>query len=199
MSVTILFVRVILGVLSMRVHETKIPGMVLIDLDVFKDSRGSFLESYQKERYKEHGIDVPFVQDNHSHSTKNVLRGMHYQINQPQGHLVYVVKGEVFDVGVDLRRDLPTFGQWLGFRLSESRPQQLFLPAGVAHGFCTLSDTADILYKCTDYFDPEDEGGLLWNDPDLGIDWPVDQPIIHNRDSKFPVLKEISNKHLPSF
>ena len=183
----------------MVIQKTKIPGMVIIDLDVFRDSRGSFLESYQKERYKEQGLDIKFVQDNHSHSTKNVLRGMHYQITQPQGHLVYVVRGDIFDVGVDLRIGSPTFGQWLGFRLSESRPQQLFLPEGVAHGFCTLSDKADILYKCTDYFDPYDEGGLLWNDPDLGIDWPIDQPIIHNRDSNFPVLKDISKKHLPSF
>jgi len=183
----------------MIVQKTKIPGMVIIDLDVFRDSRGSFLESYQKERYKEHGLNTKFVQDNHSHSKKYVLRGMHYQINQPQSHLVYVVRGDIFDVGVDLRIGSPTFGQWLGFRLSESRPQQLFLPAGVAHGFCTLSDNADILYKCTDYFDPNDEGGLLWNDPDLGIDWPIDQPIIHSRDSKFPVLRNISKSHLPSF
>ena len=138
----------------MRVQETSIPGMVLIDLEVYRDLRGSFLECYQKERYKEYGIDVEFVQDNHSHSTRNVLRGMHYQINKPQGHLVYVVRGEIFDVGVDLRRGLPTFGKWFGFKLSESRPQQLFLPPGVAHGFCTLSDKADILYKCTNFFDP---------------------------------------------
>ncbi len=183
----------------MRIQETKIPGMLLIDLDVFRDSRGSFLESYQKERCKEYGIDVEFVQDNHSHSTINVLRGMHYQINQPQGHLVYVVRGEIFDVGVDLRRDYPTFGQWLGFRLSESRPQQLFLPEGVAHGFCTLSDKADILYKCTDYFDPDDEGGLLWCDPDLNIEWPIDEPIINNRDGSFPVLKDILDNQLPRF
>ena len=180
----------------MKVQETKIPGMVLIDLDAYKDSRGSFLECYQKERYKVHGIDVEFVQDNHSHSTKNVLRGMHFQINHPQGHLVYVVRGDIFDVGVDLRRDSPTFGQWLGFSLSESHPQQLFLPAGVAHGFCTLSDKADILYKCTDYFDSNDEGGLLWCDSDLKIDWPIDHPIIHNRDSGFPALKKIF--HLPN-
>ncbi|MEK9628833.1 MAG: dTDP-4-dehydrorhamnose 3,5-epimerase [Nitrospinota bacterium] len=183
----------------MKVHETKIPGMMLIDLDVFRDPRGSFLESYQKERYKEHGLDVEFVQDNHSHSTKNVLRGMHYQINQPQGHLVYVVKGEIFDVGVDLRKGLPTFGHWLGFRLSESRPQQLFLPEGVAHGFCTLSEKADILYKCTDYFDPDDEGGVLWCDPELNIDWPIQEPIIRNRDANFPTLKNISNKLLPRY
>ena len=177
----------------MKVQETKIPGMMLIDLDVYRDTRGSFLECYQKERYKEHGINVDFVQDNHSHSTKNVLRGMHFQVNHPQGHLVYVVRGDIFDVGVDLRRGSLTFGQWQGFRLSEFRPQQLFLPAGVAHGFCTLSDKADILYKCTDYFDPDDEGGLLWCDSDLGINWPIDHPIIHNRDSGFPVLKEIFN------
>jgi dTDP-4-dehydrorhamnose 3,5-epimerase len=177
----------------MKVQETKIPGMMLVDLDVYRDTRGSFLECYQKERYKEHGINVNFVQDNHSHSTKNVLRGIHFQVSHPQGHLVYVVRGDIFDVGVDLRRGSPTFGQWLGFRLSESLPQQLFLPAGVAHGFCTLSDKADILYKCTDYFDSDDEGGLLWSDSELGIDWPVDHPIIHSRDSGFPVLNEISN------
>ena len=183
----------------MRVQETGIPGMVLIDLEVYKDLRGSFLECYQKERYKEYGVDVEFVQDNHSHSTQDVLRGMHYQIKKPQGHLVYVVRGEIFDVGVDLRRGLPTFGKCLGFYLSESRPQQLFLPAGVAHGFCTLSDKADILYKCTNFFDPSDEGGLLWCDPDLNIHWPTDKPIIHSRDAKFPVLKDISNDQLPDY
>ena len=126
----------------MIIQKTTIPGMVIIDLDIFRDSRGSFLESYQKERYKEQGLDVKFVQDNHSHSTKNVLRGMHYQITQPQGHLVYVVRGDIFVVGVELRIGSPTFGQWLGFRLSESRPQQLFLPEGVAHGFCCLLYTS---------------------------------------------------------
>ena len=112
----------------MIIQKTKIPGMVIIDLDVFRDSRGSFLEIYQKERYKQCGLNAKFVQDNHSHSTKNVLRGMHYQINQPQGHLVYVVRGDIFDVGVDIRIGSPTFGQWLSFRLSESRPQQLYVP-----------------------------------------------------------------------
>jgi dTDP-4-dehydrorhamnose 3,5-epimerase len=181
----------------MEILKTKIPGVVHIDLVVFKDSRGNFLESYQKKRYQSQGVDVEFVQDNHSHSTKNVLRGMHYQINRPQGHLIYVIRGDIFDVGVDLKTDSPTFGQWLGVRLSADHPQQLFLPVGIAHGFCTLSDEADIFYKCTDYFDPDDEGGVLWSDPDLKIDWPVMQPIIHHRDSKFPVLREISKNRLP--
>ena len=181
----------------MNIQTTKIPVVLLIDLQVFKDSRGSFLESYQQTRYKELGLDVEFKQDNHSHSVKNVLRGLHYQIKRPQGHLVYVIKGTVFDVGVDLRPGSTTFGQWLSFLLSEDQPQQLFLPAGIAHGFCALSDEVDILYKCTDFFDPDDEAGLLWCDPDLKINWPVDEPIISESDSKFPVFKNISNDQLP--
>jgi len=176
----------------MKISATKIPGVLLIDLAAFKDSRGSFLESYQQNRYKELGLNADFVQDNHSYSVKNILRGLHYQIKKPQGHLIYVVRGTIFDVGVDLRPDSITFGQWLGFRLSDALPQQLFMPAGIAHGFCALSDEVDILYKCTDYFDPNDEGGLIWNDPDLTIDWPVSDPMINERDSRFPTLKQIS-------
>ncbi|HJM95973.1 MAG TPA: dTDP-4-dehydrorhamnose 3,5-epimerase [Candidatus Marinimicrobia bacterium] len=181
----------------MKIQTTKILGVLLINLRVFKDSRGGFLESYQQSRYKELGLDVEFVQDNHSHSVKNVLRGLHYQIKRPQGHLIYVMRGDIFDVGVDLRPESPTFGQWLGFRLSGDQPQQVFMPAGIAHGFCVLSDRADILYKCTDYFVPDDEGGLLWNDPDLKIEWPIHEPLVNERDSGFPALKQISKDQLP--
>ena len=181
----------------MNIQATRIPGVLLINLKVFKDSRGSFLESYQQNRYKELGLDVEFTQDNHSYSVKNVLRGLHYQVKRPQGHLIYVVRGTIFDVGVDLRPRSPTFGQWLSFQLSDDQPQQLFLPAGIAHGFCALSDKVDILYKCTDYFDPDDEGGLLWCDPDLKINWPVRKPIISESDSRFPIFKQISEDRLP--
>ena len=181
----------------MKIQSTNIPGVLLMNLEVFKDPRGGFLESYQQNRYKELGLNVEFVQDNHSHSVKNVLRGLHYQVKRPQGHLIYVIRGVIFDVGVDLRPGSPTFGQWQSFRLSDDQPQQLFMPAGIAHGFCVLSEEVDILYKCTDYFDPDDEGGLLWSDPSLKIDWPIREPIISERDSRFPVLEQISEARLP--
>jgi len=181
----------------MKIHTTKIPGVLLIDLKVFADPRGRFLESYQRNRYRELGPDVEFVQDNHSHSVKNVLRGLHYQIKRPQGHLIYVARGAIFDVGVDLRPGSSTFGHWLGFYLSSDQPQQVFMPAGIAHGFFTLSDNVDIMYKCTDYFDQDDEGGVLWNDPDIKIDWPIREPIISERDSMYPTLKNIPKDRLP--
>jgi dTDP-4-dehydrorhamnose 3,5-epimerase len=171
--------------------------MLIIDLDRYGDERGFFMEIYERRRYGRHGLDLEFVQDNRSLSCRNVLRGMHYQINHPQGHLVHVSRGEVFDVGLDLRRGSPTFGQWCGNILNADEPRQVFLPPGVAHGFCVLSDKAEILYKCTEYYYEGDEGGVLWNDPDVGITWPIERPMIKDRDAAFPALKDIADYMLP--
>jgi len=181
----------------LKVTKTVIDGAYLIDLDMFGDKRGFFLESYEKKRYAEHGIDVDFVQDNRSFSQKGVVRGLHYQINHPIGHLIYVTHGSVFDVGVDLRAGSNTFGKHIAFILSAENNQQLFLPAGIAHGFCTLADDTEILYKCTEYYYPEDEAGVLWNDPDIGIDWPISDPLIKERDAAFPMLKDVPASRLP--
>ncbi|MFQ5735043.1 MAG: dTDP-4-dehydrorhamnose 3,5-epimerase, partial [Planctomycetaceae bacterium] len=154
----------------MQVHETDIPGVLLIEPQVFDDARGFFMETYQKQRYAEAGISVEFVQDNLSRSARGTLRGLHYQIRHPQGKLVQVCDGEVFDVAVDLRKDRPTFGRWTGSTLSAENRRQFYVPPGVAHGFCVLSETATFFYKCTDYYHPEQERTLLWNDPQVGID-----------------------------
>ena len=158
----------------MKVIQTNIPDVKIIEPNVFGDERGFFLETFQVDRYKELvGIDQSFVQDNHSHSSKGVLRGLHFQKTKPQGKLVRVVKGEVFDVAVDVRKDSPTYGKWEGIILSEENKRQLWIPPGFAHGFVVLSDIADFEYKCTDFYDPADEGCLKWNDPDIGIHWPL--------------------------
>jgi dTDP-4-dehydrorhamnose 3,5-epimerase len=181
----------------MKFTKTAIPGAVLIDLDIHGDSRGFFLESYQRRRYASLGLDVEFVQDNRSFSKKGVVRGMHYQVRHPVGHLVYVTHGRVFDVGVDLRPESPTFGTHVAVTLAAENNQQLYLPPGVAHGFCTLGEENEILYKCTNYYYPDDEAGVLWNDPDLGIPWPLANPVIHPRDAAFPKLKSIDHARLP--
>jgi len=181
----------------MKVHKTAIEGAYLIDLDKFGDERGFFLESYGKKRYAAYGIDVDFIQDNRSFSQKGVVRGLHYQINHPIGHLIYVIHGSVYDVGVDLRAGSKTFGKHISFTLSAENNQQLFLPAGVAHGFCTLADENEILYKCTEYYYPDDEAGVIWNDSDIGIDWPIVTPLIKERDAAFPMLKDVPRSRLP--
>ena len=157
----------------MKVEKTKLDGVLIIKPEIFEDDRGFFLESFNKDRYKEAGISLDFVQDNHSRSSKGVLRGVHYQKTKPQGKLVRVVKGEVFDVAVDIRENSPTFGQWEAVTLTEQNKIQFWVPPGFAHGFLVLSDTADFEYKCTDYYDPYDEGSLSWEDPYLGIKWPL--------------------------
>ena len=168
----------------MQVIPTKVDGVVIIEPKVFGDERGFFLETFQAERYRElAGIDFAFVQDNHSRSSKNVLRGLHFQKTKPQGKLVRVVRGEVFDVVVDIRKDSPTFGAWAGVILSEENKKQFWVPPGLAHGFVTLSDTADFEYKCTDYYDLSDEGCLIWNDPQVGIEWPIDDPQLSKKDA----------------
>tara|TARA_R110000764_G_scaffold86594_9_gene167432 strand:+ start:3796 stop:4332 length:537 start_codon:yes stop_codon:yes gene_type:complete len=177
----------------MNVIKTNIDGVVIIEPKVFGDERGFFLETFQAERYKEFaGINMPFVQDNHSRSGKNVLRGLHFQKTNPQGKLVRVVRGEVFDVAVDIRKGSPTYGQWAGAILSEENKRQFWVPPGLAHGFVVLSDVADFEYKCTDYYDPADEGCLIWNDPAVGIEWPEGiEPILSAKDQVGQTLAEL--------
>lgn len=167
----------------MEVVKTPIEGVLLIKPKVFGDNRGYFVETWQKKRYEEAGIDFPFVQDNHSKSTKGILRGLHFQKNHPQGKLVMVSLGEVFDVAVDIRKDSPTFGKWFGAILSDKNQHQLWIPPGMAHGFVVLSDVAHFHYKCTDYYHPDDEGSIKWDDPEIGIDWPIDfEPLVSAKD-----------------
>ena len=176
----------------MKVVKTKLKDCVVIEPKVFGDERGFFLETFQLSRYAEEaGITLPFVQDNHSRSSKGVLRGLHFQIKKPQGKLVRVVKGEVYDIAVDIRPNSNTFGQWEGVILSEENKKQLWVPPGFAHGFLVLSDVADFEYKCTDYYDPSDEGSILWSDPDLKIDWPMLNPILSEKDSSAACLVDI--------
>jgi dTDP-4-dehydrorhamnose 3,5-epimerase len=177
----------------MEFISTQIPDVIMIQPRIFKDERGFFLESYQKERFSSAGIQADFVQDNHSASTKGVLRGLHYQIRQAQGKLVRVVVGEVFDVVVDLRRHSPTFGRWVGVILSDRKMNQLWVPPGFAHGFYVTSERAEILYKATDYYAPQWERSLLWNDPMLGIDWNLidgELPILSEKDGKGSLLAD---------
>lgn len=176
----------------MQVIETKIPDVKIINPKVFGDQRGFFLETFEQKRYQEKlKINLTFVQDNHSRSQKNVLRGLHFQKQNPQGKLVRVVRGEVFDVAVDIRKDSSTYGKWVGVLLSEENKSQLWIPPGLAHGFLVLSDIADFEYKCTNYYDPNSEGCLLWNDPTVNITWPISTPILSEKDKLGKTLQEI--------
>ena len=172
----------------MNVIATKLPGVVIIEPRVFRDERGFFLETYHAERYAEAGLDVAFVQDKHSRSVRNTLRGLHYQKTKPQGKLVRAVEGEVFDVAADIDPASPTYGQWVGVSLSADNFRQLYVPPGYAHGFCVVSEFAQIEYKCTDFYDPDDEGGVMWDDPVLSIDWPTRAPLLSARDQGHPRL-----------
>lgn len=176
----------------MQIQTTAIPGVVIIEPRVFGDDRGFFYESFNERRFVElTGVKTSFVQDNHSKSAKNVLRGLHYQIQQPQGKLVRVVAGEVFDVAVDIRKSSPTFGKWVGVTLSAENKRQLWIPEGFAHGFVVTSESAEFLYKTTDYWAPEFERGILWNDPAIGIDWPLEaQPLLSGKDQAASLLAD---------
>ncbi|WP_317933060.1 dTDP-4-dehydrorhamnose 3,5-epimerase [Halioxenophilus sp. WMMB6] len=177
----------------MEVIKTKLKDVVIIEPKVFGDERGFFLETYQQERYREQaGIELPFVQDNHSRSGKGVLRGLHFQVSRPQGKLVRVVRGEVYDVAVDINPNSPTYGQYEGVILSETNKRQFWVPPGYAHGFLVLSEVADFEYKCTDYYDPSDEGGIIWNDPMVNIDWPLTDPKLSAKDAVLPTLAELN-------
>ena len=176
----------------MKVINTKLQGCVVIEPKVFGDKRGFFLEAFNVDRYADLlGLKKPFVQDNHSRSSKGVLRGLHFQKTKPQGKLVRVVRGEVYDVAVDIRSGSSTYGQWEAVILSEENKTQFWVPPGFAHGFAVLSETADFEYKCTDYYDPSDEGSLLWNDPDLNIPWPIDNPKLSKKDSNATLLVDL--------
>jgi dTDP-4-dehydrorhamnose 3,5-epimerase len=176
----------------MNVIKTALPGVLILEPKVFGDERGFFFESYNKKTLADlAGIDTPFVQDNHSRSAKGVLRGLHYQIQQPQGKLVRVTEGEVFDVAVDVRKSSPSFGKWVGFNLSAENKRMAWIPPGFAHGFLVLSDYAEFLYKTTDYYAPEFERSIAWNDPDLAVDWPLDvEPKLSAKDKAGMALKD---------
>jgi dTDP-4-dehydrorhamnose 3,5-epimerase len=172
----------------MKITATELPEVLLVELKVHGDSRGFFYESFQARRYAEGGIPGPFVQDNLSRSAKGTLRGLHFQEPRAQGKLVQVLRGSVFDVAVDVRRGSPRFGRWVGIELSESQPRQLWIPPGFAHGFCVLSDSADFFYKCTELYAPDAERGIAWNDPAIGIRWPVERPFLSAKDQAAPRL-----------
>lgn len=175
----------------MHFEPTAIPDVVLIQLRVFEDARGAFMETHHQRKFADAGIDVQFLQDNFSHSKQGTLRGLHYQIQQPQGKLVCAVSGSVFDVAVDLRRSSPTFGRWVGMTLNAEEHQMIYIPPGFAHGFYVLSETADVFYKCTDFYAPEHERTLLWNDPDVGIEWPLNgRPQLSEKDARGVFLAE---------
>jgi dTDP-4-dehydrorhamnose 3,5-epimerase len=176
----------------MRFLLTALPEVVLVEPDVFKDDRGFFLETWHQEKFREGGLPETFVQDNHSFSVRNVLRGLHAQIRQPQGKLVRALLGEIFDVAVDIRPGSPTFGKWVGEVLSGENFRQLWIPPGFAHGFCVLSETAHVLYKCTELYRRDDEVSILWNDPAIGIEWPVREPFLSPKDQQARRLQEIS-------
>jgi dTDP-4-dehydrorhamnose 3,5-epimerase len=183
----------------MKVIQTALPGVVIIEPKVFGDHRGFFLETYAEERYREAGIPERFVQANHSRSRQGVLRGLHYQLIQPQGKLVSVSRGRVFDVAVDVRVGSPTFGQWASCILDDETHRQMYVPPGFAHGFAVLSEEADFLYQCTDYYHPQSEGGIAYNDPDLAIDWPDMDYTLSEKDLKNPWLKHQPEELLPVF
>lgn len=172
-------------------NETKIKDVYIIDVKTFGDNRGYFMETYKESEFKAAGLDYDFVQDNQSSSRKGVLRGLHFQKNFPQAKLVRVLKGEVFDVAVDLRKDSETYGQWVGVLLSENNKRQFMIPRGFAHGFVVVSDYAEFAYKCDELYHPEDEGGIMWNDPEIGIEWPeLEEIILSEKDKNHPALAD---------
>lgn len=187
----------------MKTIETSLPGVLLIEPDVFGDARGFFMESYHAEKFKKVGITNTFVQDNHSLSRRGTLRGLHYQLNNPQAKLCRVIHGEVLDVAVDIRRGSPTFGRWISAVLSAENKLQIFIPAGFAHGFLVLSDEAEFLYKCDAFYNKDDERGVLWNDPQIGINWQLEalgaQLLLSDKDRNALPLNEISADNLPQF
>jgi dTDP-4-dehydrorhamnose 3,5-epimerase len=183
----------------MKIERTRLPGVVIVVPRVFRDPRGSFMEAWNKERYAEAGLPSGFVQDNLSESGRGVLRGLHYQHPAAQGKLLQVLRGEIYDVAVDIRRGSPTFGEWVGVVLSGDDPRQLYVPEGFAHGFVVTSEAALFSYKCTNQYQPRDEGTVLWDDPDLGIEWPIADPLLSSKDRAGVRLREIAADRLPGF
>ncbi|MDP7255185.1 MAG: dTDP-4-dehydrorhamnose 3,5-epimerase [Planctomycetota bacterium] len=183
----------------MEIVETELPGVLVIEPEVFGDSRGFFLETWNKQRYAALGVDGEFVQDNLSLSSRGVVRGLHYQMPHSQAKLVYVIQGDVFDVAVDIRVGSPTFGEWYGAVLSGENKRQVYVPEGFAHGFSVLTDTALFAYKCSDFYNREAESGIAWDDPDLGIDWKVAEPELSEKDQNLPRLKDVDESRLPVY
>lgn len=183
----------------MNVIETELPGVLLLEPKVFGDARGFFMETYHSKRYRDAGIREEFVQDNLSFSAKGVLRGLHFQKPNAQGKLVYVLQGEVFDVAVDIRKGSPQFGKWFGKVLSAENKRQLYIPPGFAHGFVVTSETALFAYKCSELYDPASERSIIWNDPGIGIDWPLRQPALSGKDAAAPTLAAIDRSFLPEY
>ncbi|HEY4956135.1 MAG TPA: dTDP-4-dehydrorhamnose 3,5-epimerase [Gemmatimonadaceae bacterium] len=182
----------------MQVDRTDIPGVLLVTPRLWPDARGFFLESFNEKDFFLAGLPMRFVQDNHSRSKEGVLRGLHYQLGTPQGKIVSVIHGKVFDVAADIRRGSPTFGKWVGVVLDDVRRQSLWIPPGFAHGFCALSNDADVLYKCTDYYDPPSERGIRWDDPLLGVRWPIDRPMVSEKDAGYAPLS-LERNDLPVY
>jgi len=182
----------------MQIEKTPIDGVRIVEPDIYRDRRGYFLETHQCRRYEQMGIDVDFVQDNVSWSVRGALRGLHFQRTRPQAKLVSVLFGEIFDVAVDIRPDSSSFGRWVGARLTAEKGRQVFIAEGFAHGFCVLSLRALVHYKCSDIYVPEDEGGILWSDEDIGIQWPVTNPLVSAKDRSCPRLGQLGSKDLPS-
>jgi dTDP-4-dehydrorhamnose 3,5-epimerase len=183
----------------MKVRQTALPDVVIVEPDVYHDSRGFFFEAYRRDTYGAHGIMETFVQENHSRSRLGTVRGLHLQVDpHPQAKLVRVLAGEIYDVAVDVRRGSPTFGRWVAVTLSADRFMQFFLPPGFAHGFAVVSDVAEVEYKCSDFYDPASEVGIAWDDPALGIPWPVERPTLSDRDRRHPVLAAVGDR-LPRF
>lgn len=183
----------------MKFIETSLPGCVVIEPRVFGDARGFFYESYNEAKFREAHIDRKFVQSNVSRSARGVLRGLHYQWPHPQGKLVSVLEGEVYDVAVDIRRASPTFGQWTGVMLTAENHRHFWIPEGFAHGFCVVSEFATFSYQCTDLYDAQADGGVRWDDPAIGIDWPISAPLLSEKDSKAPLLADVSPNRLPEY
>ena len=183
----------------MKVSPTKLPDVLVIELATYQDARGYFMETYQQQRYADAGIVGHFCQDNLSFSVRNTLRGLHFQSPQAQAKLVQVIAGAIFDVAVDVRIGSPTFGQWDGVTLSRANKRQVYVPQGFAHGFCVLSESAYVHYKCSDFYAPQAEGGVHYADPDLAIQWPLSEPLLSDKDSRFPLLKDIAPENLPVY
>jgi len=178
-----------------KVNKTPLEGFLIVELQTFKDNRGFFLETFQENKYKEAGIMDKFVQDNQSRSSKGVLRGLHFQVKRPQAQIVTVMRGRIFDVGVDLRQNSSTFGQWHGVELSDDGQRQVYMAPGIAHGFFVLSDLADLHYKVSRFYDPNDECGMIWNDSETNIDWPSITPLIHQRDATYQSISQLIDSH----
>lgn len=183
--------------MGIKVNKTELPGVLVVEIEFFGDDRGFFVELYNQQKYREAGLVADFVQDNCSYSVKGTLRGLHYQLTHPQAKLVSVLQGSVYDVVVDIRHGSPTFGKWIGLELSRENRRQIYIPEGYAHGFCVTSELASVVYKCTDFYSPKDEQGVLWSDPRLNIAWPTKTPLLSAKDQRYACLSDMPIDLLP--